>query len=81
MVIHRANVDLPATRRQFLQGGLQLGTVALATLLAGESSGAAGRRQVLANPLTPRKPHFLPSAKSVIQLFMTGGPSHLDMFD
>lgn len=28
-----------------------------------------------------RQPHFTPRAKHVIFLFMSGGPSHLDMFD
>ena len=38
-----------------------------------------------ANPriydLSPKTPHFEPKAKSVIQLFMNGGPSQVDMFD
>ncbi len=33
------------------------------------------------NPLAPRPPHFAPKAKSVIFLFMYGGPSHIDTFD
>lgn len=33
------------------------------------------------NPLAPRPPHFTPQAKSVIFLFMYGGPSHIDTFD
>ena len=33
------------------------------------------------NPLAPKKPHFAPKAKSVIFLFMYGGPSHVDTFD
>ena len=33
------------------------------------------------NPLAPRAPHFAPKAKSVIFLFMYGGPSHVDTFD
>src|SRR5262245_2579301 len=32
-------------------------------------------------PYSPKKPHFAPRAKSVISLFMSGGPSHLDTFD
>src|SRR5262245_47357187 len=28
-----------------------------------------------------RKPHFTPKAKHLIFLFMTGGPSQMDMFD
>jgi Protein of unknown function (DUF1501) len=31
--------------------------------------------------LRPRPPHFEPRAKAVIQLFMNGGPSHMDLFD
>ena len=27
------------------------------------------------------KPHFAPKAKSIIYLFQSGGPSHLDLFD
>ena len=45
--------------------------MALADLLGGaETSG-----------LSPRKPHFAPKAKSVIFLFMEGGPSQMDLFD
>src|SRR2546425_649109 len=33
------------------------------------------------NPFAPRRPHFAPRAKSVIFLFMVGGPSHVDLFD
>ena len=31
--------------------------------------------------LAPKKPHFEPKAKAVIQLFMNGGPSQIDIFD
>jgi hypothetical protein len=31
--------------------------------------------------LKPRTPHFAPKAKSVIHLFMNGGPSQMDLFD
>ena len=34
-----------------------------------------------ANPLAPREPMRAPRAKSVIFLFMYGGPSHMDTFD
>jgi hypothetical protein len=33
------------------------------------------------NPLRAKAPQFPARARNVIQLFMTGGPSHLDMFD
>src|SRR5207245_7034650 len=32
-------------------------------------------------PLAPKPPHFPATARSVIFLFMTGGPSHLETFD
>ena len=38
-------------------------------------------RHPRANPLVARRGHFEPRAKSVIFLFMEGGPSHLDLFD
>ena len=34
-----------------------------------------------AGPLVPRQPHFAPKATNVIFLFMSGGPSHVDLFD
>lgn len=33
------------------------------------------------DPLAPRSPHFAARARSVIFLFMSGGPSHVDLFD
>ena len=33
------------------------------------------------DPFAPKKPHFAPKAKSVIFLFMDGGPSQVDTFD
>lgn len=56
------------TRRQLLQripGAL--GTAALTELLHGEG--------------LPGLPHFPPSAKRIIYLFQSGGPSHLETFD
>jgi len=64
-------------RRWFLQQcGIGLGTMALGQLLAREGYGAEAP-----NPLAPKKPHYAPKAKSVIFLFMAGGPSHLELFD
>tara|TARA_Y100000588_G_scaffold111033_1_gene121765 strand:+ start:4721 stop:6121 length:1401 start_codon:yes stop_codon:yes gene_type:complete len=37
--------------------------------------------EVIRNPLSPRQPHHAPRAKSVIFLFMGGGPSQVDLFD
>src|SRR5918999_3928096 len=72
--------SLPATsRRDFLaRAGSGFGALALGALLARDGVAAAvtGR-----NPMAPKPPHFTPKAKSVIWLFMEGGPSHIDLFD
>src|SRR5450631_3945272 len=73
--------DRLPTRRRFLDQGLRLGTAALTSLLVGERVAWAGLQRPLVNPLAAKPPQFAPRAKHVIQLFMTGGPSHLDMFD
>ncbi len=59
-----------ASRREFLMrscGGL--GALAFSSMLQG------------ADPLAARQPDHTPTAKSVIWLFMEGGPSHIDIFD
>ena len=64
------------TRRHILQqAGAGFGGLALQSLL-----GADGALNT-SNPMAPRAPHFAPKAKSVIFLFMYGGPSHVDLFD
>jgi len=66
------------SRRQFLwNAGSGLGSLAFASL-AGQQRGLAANT---ADPLAPKQPHFPPRAKSVIWLFMEGGPSHVDLFD
>jgi hypothetical protein len=58
---------------------------ALATLLSRDLLGAAtvgeGEEERRVYDLKPRAPHFPAKAKCVIQLFMNGGPSHVDLFD
>jgi len=69
------------TRRDFLQGsGLGLGWLAAMDLF-GRSAGASPLPEGAANPLAPRTPPLPATAKSVIHLFMQGGPSHIDTFD
>ena len=51
------------------------------SLLASESAANEGNAARRVYDLTPRKPHFQPQASSVIQLFMNGGPSQMDLFD
>jgi hypothetical protein len=67
-----------ASRREFLSRvGGGFGSLALAGLLT--QQGLA--EDEVANPLAPKKPHFPTKAKSVIWLFMNGGPSHVDTWD
>ncbi len=60
------------------------GAVALAALAADPAYGAtstASSQDNQSNPLAPRPTHFRPRRKSVIFLFMDGGPSQVDTFD
>ena len=52
----------------------------LGSELAGSSARASGNEHAVYD-LTPKPPHFAPGAKAVIQLFMNGGPSQVDLFD
>ena len=71
--------DRPApSRREFLARSANgFGGLALAAMLA-EKAGAADRS---GDPMMPRVAHFEGKAKSVIFLYMDGGPSQLDTFD
>jgi hypothetical protein len=67
--------QLAPSRREFLwRSGGRLGGIALAALLNDErllSASLAGQSGV----------HHPPRAKRVVQLFMAGAASHLDLFD
>ena len=76
--------ELLTNRRDILRrGGSGFGAVALAALMGedplmaafGDASGKP------ANPASPKVAHKAGRAKSVIFLFMEGGPSHIDLFD
>jgi len=78
----------PPTRRDFFSRMVDgLHGTALATLLAGDLLSTNLARGASADPasgvhdLTPKTPHFKARAKSVIFLFMNGGPSQVDTFD
>jgi hypothetical protein len=73
--------ELLLTRRELLRrSGMGFGSLALAGLLASEST-AAQAPGTDAAPLAPRAPHFSAKARRVVHLFMNGGPSHVDTFD
>lgn len=75
-------------RRHFLHAlGCGCGSVALSALAASLQNGLATAADVGARridplrPFAPRPADFAASAKSVIFLFMVGGPSQVDSFD
>ncbi len=79
--------ELLLTRRQlFGRTAAGIGTAALASLLNPALFAQSAAGESAASPATGRLgalggPHFAPKAKRVIYLFMSGGPSHIDLFD
>lgn len=72
---HRSAASRGVTRREFLwQSGGGLGGLALASMLGNEGALAAGG-------LPGGKLHHPAKAKRVVQFFMAGAASHLDLFD
>ncbi len=71
------------SRREFLtRAGTGFGSLALSFLLAQDAmADAKAGSKARYNPLTPKAPMFPTKAKSVIFLFMYGGPSQVDTFD
>lgn len=76
--MHPAQKDM-LRRHFFSRCSLGLGTAALTSLLAQDETLALDTN--VRNPLAPRPAHFPSRAKSVIFLFMAGGPSQLEMFE
>jgi hypothetical protein len=76
------NDNSPSTssRRDFLRAtGCGFGSLALNAMLqqaSAETSPAEGK-----SPLAVKSPHFPARAKRIIFLFMSGGPSQMDLFD
>src|SRR5436190_8008414 len=72
----------PVNRRQFLRrAGGGFGMLALTSLLGDAGLLQRAFANTPANPLAPKAPHFKARAKNVIFLFMSGGPSHVDLLD
>lgn len=73
-----SDLHLPS-RRSFLQeAGLGFGSLALANMLSRESSADA---IASGGPLALKAPQFPAKVKSIVWLFMTGGPSQVDTWD
>ena len=70
------------TRREFLRtAGNGFGLLGLTYLLQRDGRAFGGEPAPGHNPLAAKAGHFAAKAKRCIFLFMTGGPSHLDLFD
>ncbi|MDA1214264.1 MAG: DUF1501 domain-containing protein [Planctomycetota bacterium] len=68
----------PLSRREMLsQAACGFGSLAFAALGAEQLRADETRL----DPFAPRETHFAPKAKSVIFLYMDGGPAHMDTFD
>lgn len=65
-------------RREFLTDAFcGFGSLAFAAMLQQEQARAASSN----NPLAPKPPHMKARAKSMVFLFLAGGPSQVDTFD
>lgn len=71
------HVRINRNRREFLRDSFAgFGSLAYLHMAHAEALRAAAT-----DPLAPKSPHKKATAKSVIFLFMAGGPSHLETFD
>lgn len=79
--------SMATSRRDFLQqGGMGFGSLALASMLAGDAAKSSSQAAMPAhqrhiNPLAKKPAYWKAPAKSVIFLFMAGGPSQVETFD
>jgi len=74
----RHHWNISSRREFFTRAGSGLSAIALANLLAEDGYAAP---KASPEPLAAKAPHHAPTAKSVIFLFMEGGPSQVDLFD
>jgi len=77
---YNLNIDRHSRREAVARMGCGFGGLALGTLLGDFDRSATGADSVRHSVLQKR-PHHPPKAKAVIQLFMHGGPSQVDLLD
>ena len=76
------HVNLGMRRREFFtRFGLGIGGMALSHLLNSTAEAASSTRSVNPYQGLPEFPNFAARARRVIYLFMSGGPSQMDLFD
>ena len=84
MDLDKKKLSAERTRRHFFQDcGLGVGKAALASLALKDGLSAASETADLSaavSPMAAKDPHYAPKAKSVIYLFMAGGPSQFELF-
>ena len=76
LAYRRATQNSLSRRDALMKMGGGFGSLGLASLI-GSANGSTND----SSPLAPKRPHFQPKAKRIIQLFMPGGPSQVDTFD
>ncbi|TWT86356.1 DUF1501 domain-containing protein [Neorhodopirellula pilleata] len=79
MLTNQMNQPNVSRREMLFNTGAGFGAVALAGIM-GDQVGA-NESQAAPSPLSAKLTHHAARAKSVIFLFMEGGPSHIDTFD
>ncbi|MCS7466187.1 DUF1501 domain-containing protein [Stieleria sp. ICT_E10.1] len=79
MSIDKTNHQSLSRRQMLLRSGSGFGAMALAGML--KQDGVMAATSSAPSPLAAKMTHHPAKAKSVIFLFMDGGPSHLDTFD
>ncbi|MXZ35159.1 MAG: DUF1501 domain-containing protein, partial [Acidobacteria bacterium] len=82
MVEKQPHIRPLASRRDFLcRAGSGFGSIALTCLLDRDGFFAHAAADAGNGLPAARQPHHSAKARSVIWLFMEGGPSHVDLFD
>ncbi|MEM8526909.1 MAG: DUF1501 domain-containing protein [Bacteroidota bacterium] len=79
------NIEKKVSRRNFLtKTSMGLGAMALGSLIGGNVIGQHAAPTAVSSPIDGilnNLPHFAPKAKRVVYLFMSGGPSQMDIYD
>ena len=79
--MNRKRAPMSQTRRRFLETtSCGFGSLALNVMLQ-QVTAASPVKSGSQSPLAEKPTHFPPKAKRVIFLFMSGGPSQMDLFD
>jgi len=78
---HRISIG-PVDRRSFIStAGAGFGSLALMSMLGGNKLTGGNAFGAMESPMSAKEPMIPTKAKSVIFLFMFGGPSQMDLFD